>query len=154
MPPVVRGPRRNDLLATTIACVVIGGGLILAMFLSGVLHGCAVGYGTPGPDGNAPVVWGLDLGEAANSTNKFFTSLFDGIGGWIGVGGLGTGGVLVGGLVRAWAKQRTNAAAATAAQQAADAAWDAAHADASVRTAARDAAFDEGVSRAGTVKPS
>ena len=132
------------------ACLAAGAFLLLLLGLAG----CAVGFGEPGPDGNAPVVYGLDLGSAASATNDFFGALFEGIGGWLGVGGLGTGGVLIGGLVRAWSARRAQAAAAEALRAGERNGWDEAVTDATHRTAARDAAFDEGVSRAaGRVVP-
>jgi hypothetical protein len=141
--PVVR-----DRIFTISSLVLVGGGLILAMFLGG-LFGCAVGFGEPDtPGGTAPVVWGLNLGQAASSANDFFSSLFEGIGGWLGVGGLGTGGVLVGGLVRAWAARRAQAEAAEAKRIGERSGWDEATVELEHRTIARDAAFDEGVSRA------
>jgi ABC-type Fe3+ transport system permease subunit len=131
--------------------LTVGGACLLAgiFLLVLLLAGCAVGFGQPDvPGGPAPVVWGLDLGQAASGANDFFASVFEGIGGYLGLSGLGAGGVLVGGLVRAWAKRRTEAAAAEAQRLGERAGWDEAAADHAARTTARDAAFDEGVSRA------
>jgi hypothetical protein len=140
--------------------ITVGGACLLAgiFLLVLLLAGCAVGFGEPGPDGNAPVVYGLDLGSAASATNDFFGAVFEGIGGWLGVGGLGTGGVLISGLIRAWSNRRAQAAAAEAQRLGERAGWDEAAADHAARTTARDAAFDEGVARAaggvGVARPS
>jgi hypothetical protein len=141
-------PVARDRIFTISSLVLVGGGLLLAMFLGG-LFGCAVGFGEPDtPGGTAPVVWGLNLGQAASSANDFFSSLFEGIGGWLGVGGLGTGGVLVGGLVRAWSARRAQAAAAEALRAGERAGWDEAAAETDRRTAARDSDFYEAIALA------
>lgn len=134
------------------AVIKIGAALVAVGFLGLFLLqavGCAVGFGTPGPDGTAPVVYGVDLGTAANTANDFFGGLFDAVGGWLGVSGLGSGGVLLAGLVRAWAKRRSEAEAERAARRAADAAWDESKREAERAQQLIDRAYDEALLRAG-----
>lgn len=123
---------------------VLGGACVAAgVFLFLVLPSCAVGRTPAGK-----VVYGADLGALAEGTNEAIGSLFDSLGGWLGVAGLGTPvAVLSGALLRGWAKAKASAAAATAAKSAADDAYDDGAAAAHAARDKADAEYLDGLSR-------
>lgn len=133
---------------------VLGGSLLLAgVFLLLVLPGCQVGWTDPDAAGNRKAGLLLPLATASDAVNSGVGTVFDAIGGWVGLSGLGGVGAVIAGLTRGWAKAREQAASATTAKVVGDAEYEAGRERAHAARDRADNAFTEGMALASARGP-